>query len=73
MCNYVRHVPIYDTPVPPESLHALHGCVLHAVELLLPAVVVDLGLDQRVGVGHGAGAWDWSGEMLHWTWSPVTT
>ena len=68
MCNYVIDMSRYDIPVPPESLHALHGCVLHAVELLLPAVVVDLGLDQRVGVGHGAGAGGWSGEMRHWTW-----
>ena len=37
----------------PESLHTLHRSELHAVELLLPAVVMYLGLDEGVWVRHG--------------------
>ena len=36
-----------------EPLHPLHCGKLHGVVLLLPAVVVDLRLDEGVGVGHG--------------------
>ena len=37
----------------PESLHPLHCCKLHAVKLFLPAVIMDLGLDEGVWVRHG--------------------
>ena len=37
----------------PESLHPLHCSELHAMELLLPAVIMDLGLDESVWVRHG--------------------
>ena len=36
----------------PESLHPLHCCELHAVELFLSAVIMDLGLDEGVWVRH---------------------
>ena len=36
----------------PESLHPLHCCKLHAVKLFLPAVIMDLGLDEGVWVRH---------------------
>ena len=36
----------------PEPLHPLHCSKLHAVELLLPAVIMDLGLDESVWVRH---------------------